>query len=89
MVLIFNEKKGFIVSLLVTKMFDEVGILKKFFVSRPDIGEIIVVQITTENGSLLPLEPVSNGSLKNIKNVDKLSSMNLHVTDLDMSVNRI
>ena len=87
--LIFNEKKGFIVSLLVTKMFDEVGILKKIFVSRPDIGEIIVVQITTENGSLLPLEPVSSGSLKNIKNVDKLPSMNLHVTDLDMSVNRI
>ena len=47
--------------------------------SNPGTGRYIVAQMTTYNGGPLSLGPIPSGRLKNLKDVDKWSSLSLYL----------
>ena len=54
--------------------------------SNPGTGRYIVAWMTTLNGGPLSLGPIPSGRLKNLKDVDKWSSLSLYLQVRGMSV---
>ena len=54
--------------------------------SNPGTGRYIVARMTTQNGGPLSLGPIPSGRLKNLKDVDKWSSLRLYLPVRGMSV---
>ena len=53
---------------------------------NPDTGRYIVARMTTSNGGPLSLGPIPSGRLKNLKDVEKWSSLSLCLSVRGMSV---
>ena len=54
--------------------------------SFPGTGRYILARMTTYNGDPLSLGPIPSGRLKNLKDFNKLSSLNLCLSVRGMSV---
>ena len=57
--------------------------------SNPGTGRHIVAQMTTKNGGPLSLGPIPSGRLKNLKDVDKWSSLSLYLPVRGMPVGAV
>ena len=54
--------------------------------SIPGTRRYVVARMTTQNGGPLSLGPIPSGRLKNLKDVDKWSSLSLYLPVRGMSV---